>query len=136
MGVLVSTPSGGFTVRLGALESYEQAIKGLVENYDTIISGLDQSVLDDSKKRSLVANPEELISSGGAVEFADSCRTLIDNYATLMDTLQKLHVAIRNQFGRAQQVIGESRATYARLDDRHALVFEGLLGGRTSGEEG
>jgi hypothetical protein len=132
----VSTPSGGFTVRLGALESYEESIKGLVENYDTIISGLDQSVLDDGKKRSLAANPEELISFGGAVEFAESCRTLIDNYATLIETLQKLHVAVRNQFGHAQQVIGESRAMYAKLDDRHAMVFEGLLGGRPSGEEG
>lgn len=132
----MSTPSDGFTVRLDALASYEEAIKALVANYKTIISGLDMAVLDDPKKRSLVAEPENLISSGGAVEFAKSCQTLVDNYATLIDTLQKLHVAIRNQFGHAQQVIGESRAMYANLDDKHAVVFEGLLGDRMSREEG
>lgn len=128
--------SEGFSVRLDALESYEQAIQGIIDNYDTIISELNQSVLDQPKKGSLVARPEELISFGGAVEFAKSCHTLIGNYATLIDTLQKLHVAIRNQFTRTQQAIGESRATYAKLDDEHALAFDGLLRDRTSGEVG
>src|SRR5262245_25160398 len=114
-------PSDGFSVRLDALESYEQAIKGLVDNYDTIISGLNLSILDDGKKNSLVAKPEELISVGGAVELATSCRTLVDNYATLIDTLRQLHVAVRNQFGHAHQAMSETRALYAKLDDKHAM---------------
>jgi hypothetical protein len=129
----MSTP-GGFTVRLDALSSYEEEIGRLVTEYDTIIKELDLAVLDDAGKASLVGRPEELISAGGAVEFATSCRTLIDNYATLISTLRQLHGAIRSQFGHAQHAIGESRALYAKLDDDHARVFDGLLGDRPSGE--
>lgn len=128
--------SGGFTVRLDALGSYEEEIGRLVTEYDTIISELDLAVLDGAKKDSLVGEPEKLISNGGAVEFAKSCRTLIGNYATLIDTLRQLHVAIRSQFGHAQQAIGESRAAYAKLDDDHALTFEGLIGDHSFGQGG
>jgi hypothetical protein len=128
--------SGGFTVRLGALGSYEEEIGKLVTDYDTIIRELDLAVLDGAKKDSLVGDPEKLISTGGAVELAKSCRTLIGNYATLMETLRQLHGAIRSQFGQAQQAIGESRAAYAKLDDDRALAFEGFLGDRSFGQEG
>ncbi|HEX6356020.1 hypothetical protein [Actinophytocola sp.] len=127
--------SGGFTVRLNALGSYEEEIGKLVTEYDTIIRELDLAALDGTKKASLVGEPEKLISAGGAVEFAESCRTLVGNYATLIDTLRQLHVAIRSQFAHAQQAIGDSRALYAKVDDDHALVFESLLGDRSSGQE-
>jgi len=126
--------SEGFSVRLDELGSYEDEIGKLVTEYDTIIGELDLAVLDDAGKASLVGDPEKLISTGGAVEFAKSCRTLIGNYATLMTTLQQLHEAIRGQFTHAQQAIGESRALYAKVDDDHALMFEGLLGDRPAGE--
>lgn len=128
--------SGGFAVRLNALGSYEEEIGRLVTEYDTIIRELDLAVLDDAGKASLVGAPEKLISAGGAVDFAESCRTLVGNYATLMDTLRRLHVAIRSQFGHAQQAIGESRALYAKLDDDHAHAFEGLLRDRSTEAEG
>src|SRR5262245_4774921 len=128
--------SDGFTVRLDALGSYEEEIGKLVTEYDTIIRELDMAALDNAKKASLVGDPEKLISAGGAVEFAESCRTLVGNYATLIDTLGKLHVAIRGQFGHAQQAIGESRALYAKVEDDHALTFEGLMNDRPSTEEG
>jgi hypothetical protein len=126
--------SEGFSVRLDALGSYEEEIGKLVAEYDTIISGLDLAVLDGAGKASLVANPEKLISAGGAVQFAESCRTLIDNYATLMTTLQELHGAIRGQFTHAQQLIGESRALYAKVEDEQARMFDSLLDDLRAGE--
>jgi hypothetical protein len=128
--------SGGFTVRLAALKSYEEEIGKLVTEYDTIIRELDVAALDGAKKESLVGDPEKLISIGGAVEFAESCRTLVGNYATLIDTLRQLHGAVRSQFAHAQQAIGESRALYAKADDDHALAFEGLLGDLSPRREG
>ncbi|MCT2586891.1 hypothetical protein [Actinophytocola gossypii] len=123
-------------MRLDALGSYEEEIGRLVAEYDTIIGGLDLAALDDAKKASLVGTPEKLISAGGAVEFAESCRTLIGNYATLIDTLRRLHLAVRSQFVHAQHAIGESRSLYSKIDEDHAFAFEGLLGDSSPKKEG